>query len=99
MLLTSAHIENSGPRTVSKKALPNLFPQGLASGPRPWPADDLPGATKRTEAGSWTFKEDDTPAVHLIRNAIGYGDSWLNRRFLSMELGITRAVRDDTTAM
>ena len=97
VLLTAAHSMHANHPPISKKTLAKLFPQVLAED-RPYPAEDMPGTTLKNSHGSWVFK-DDNPAVHLIRNAVGYGDQWLMRLFLSMNDGLVRSVRDDISVV
>ena len=96
-LILSAHLADPtpSPKSVTKSHLPLLHPYAAAKGPRPWPAEDLPGTKEGDENDTWTFA-DKNAALHLIRNSLGPGNTDERKWRLSADL---RKYRDDASAM
>lgn len=101
-LLTAAHhgpTSVSAGDTISKPALTASVPFEPPQEPRPWPLADLPCTTPENSAGVWLFKDQDNAATHLVRNSLARGDEQLTHLSLSARGGLTRRMRDDTSAM
>ena len=85
--------------TITKTALTASVPFEPPRDPRPWPQAELPCTTPENSAGVWLFKDQDNAATHLVCNCLARGDEQLTDLSLSARGGLTRRMRDDTSAM
>ncbi|WVW84270.1 hypothetical protein I302_106300 [Kwoniella bestiolae CBS 10118] len=98
VLLTAAYRDEPSQGDVAKTDLAKKYPMMSPSEPRPFPAQDLPGMSTRTE-GTWSFDGDADAGTHLIRNVLGGADREWRRQVLSMRELAARQMRDDLTAV
>lgn len=96
-LLTIAHNFHPEGDVIAKTELPKLIRFDPPPEPRPFPVEPLPGSEGEMAEGVWLF-DDESPATHLVRNALCHGDRVLSRQMLSLREG-TRMFRDDTLAL